>query len=314
MKKFVSVILHGLVYLVVFVLTSVITIMVYNARLGNEINAPLKCEWNDSIGKKIENLRYSQGDFGEYDLYLPIDKNAHALILFIHGGGFTGGDKNDEDTWCKFFTSKGYITASPNYSIADGKHQANINIMFDELRKCVASIKTECEKYGYHIDGMATSGQSAGGCLALLYAFKDPSSSAIPVKFVFQQTGPVNFEPDGWGNNDNESRKNFVAMMTGKTITYDMIKSGKYHNLVNEISPVAFVDSASVPSINAYGPKDKVVPVNIKNSYLDKISMYPDKHIYIEYPNSGHGLLDDPDKQELFVNEALNYCHQYFDN
>lgn len=201
---------------------------------------------------------------------------------------------------------------SANYTLADGKHQSNINKMYDELLACVSAIKYECADHGIRLDGMATSGQSAGGCLAPLYAYRSVGQSPVPVKFVFQQTGPVNFEPDGWGNGDDASRKAFVAMMTGKTITNEMMRNGKYHDLVNEISPVTYVDSTTVPTINAYGPKDKVVPPDIKTDFLKKLELHGVTTDYIEYPHSGHGLLDDPDRQELFVRKALEYCQRYF--
>lgn len=111
LRKLFSLIVRCVVYIVIIIVTVTATIALYNARLGKLINAPLQCNWSFSVGSVEKNLRYAEGDFGCYDLYLPADTTAHSLILFIHGGGFTGGDKADEEPWCKFFTSKGYVTA-----------------------------------------------------------------------------------------------------------------------------------------------------------------------------------------------------------
>jgi acetyl esterase/lipase len=299
------------VYGVIVVATAALTVWVYNLRMRDVLHAPLSAQWNSEVGEEVDNLRYAKGDFGDYDLYLPSHVKSSALILFIHGGGFTGGDKHDERAWCRFFTSKGYVTASMNYTLADGKHESNINKMYQEMLQCVSAIKRESARRGFRLTCMATSGQSAGGCLAMLYAYKAGQASAVPVCCVFQQTGPVSFEPEAWGNGSAQDKANFVSLMTGHMVTVEMIKNGKYHDLVDEISPVAFVDSTTVPTVLAYGPKDKVVPAKLKFKLLDKLKQFGVTYTYVEYSHSGHALLDDPDKQQLFVDTALDYCLKY---
>lgn len=342
MKKVLKICLRIVVYLVLMALTVVTTIAVYNQRLLNQLYKDLATDWNDSVGTVLRDQHYAPGDQHTYDLYLPgqvlgdkvigdngcqdggltnkpLSPNTHqpspseALILFIHGGGFTGGDKKDEAVWCKFFTSKGYVTASVNYSLYDGKHNAtaNLNDMFHELRQCVAAIKKQCAQQGYHLRSMATSGQSAGGCLAMLYAYRETELSPVPVKLVFQQTGPADFQPSGWGNSDDKTAALSVTIMTGKTVTSDMMASGKYHELVAQISPAALVDSTTVPTICAYGPHDKVVPVKLKLKLFRQFKTYGVPYVFIDYPHSGHGLLSDPDRQREFISTSLEWCRKY---
>jgi len=50
-------------------------------------------------GEVIRDLRYGDAPRNVYDLYLPEDTaaaGASHLILFIHGGSWTSGDKEDE--------------------------------------------------------------------------------------------------------------------------------------------------------------------------------------------------------------------------
>lgn len=46
-------------------------------------------------------------------------------------------------------------------------------------------VVSEAEKLGYTIDKMAISGGSAGGCLALLYAYRDADDAPVSVTMVF---------------------------------------------------------------------------------------------------------------------------------
>ena len=71
--------------------------------------------------------------------------------------------------------------------------------MNNEIKNCVDAINEKCQELGYRVTGMATCGVSAGGTLAMNYAYTSGEYSAIPVKFVFQLVGPASFEPEQLG-------------------------------------------------------------------------------------------------------------------
>lgn len=58
-----------------------------------------------------------------------------------------------------------------------------------EIRDSIPHVIAEAEKLGYKVDKMAISGGSAGGTLALLYAYRDAEQSPVPVKMVFEAVG-----------------------------------------------------------------------------------------------------------------------------
>lgn len=70
--------------------------------------------------------------------------------------------------------------------------------MNEEILSCVAAIKEQASQLGIDLTQMATCGVSAGGTLAMNYAYKNADISAIPVKFVFQLAGHASFEPSDW--------------------------------------------------------------------------------------------------------------------
>lgn len=311
-KNILKILLRCIIYFIIIGITIIATVNLCSYMVLSKANTYLETPWNETIGTKIGDLKYAEGKFHEYDLYLPTDKKASSLILFIHGGAFKMGNKNEEELWCKYFASKGYVTASANYTLADGETMSNMNLMYNEMLQCVKSIKAECEKRGYNLKEMATSGQSAGGYLALLYAYRAKEKSLLPVKFVFQQTGPATMAPEDWGSKSIQDNVNFATVTTGKTITEEMVKSGKYRELVNEISPAYLLDSMSVPTLSAYGPRDKVVPIDLKYRLLNRLDSIGIINNYIEFPNSGHSMIGDPDKSQEFLDKALEYCNKYF--
>ena len=74
----------------------------------------------------------------------------------------------------------------------------------------------EAEKLGYNIDRMAMSGGSAGGCLALIYAYRDADTSPVPVKMVFEGVGPSSFYPEDWKNYGLEDVYKRQGLTNGK--------------------------------------------------------------------------------------------------
>ncbi|MGN1142348.1 MAG: alpha/beta hydrolase [Oliverpabstia sp.] len=277
---------------------------------------PLKVDWNEQTGKIYENLPYENEFDNCYDLYVPagLDKEKdQALVLYIHGGGFTGGSKSSGKNWCRFLASNGYIAASVDYTVHNKEHASNVNRMNQEIESCVEAIQRKCQELGYCVTQMATTGESAGGCLAMLYAYSHPKNSAIPVKFVFQQTGPAHFDPDGWGGNgDSEHASAFLSMMTGVDITKEMVDNGEAEKYMEAISPAFLVDENTVPTLCAYGPKDKVVPPALKFKLFEAFEEYGVSYDYIEFPNSNHIMYSDPDKQEEYITKVMEYCDKYF--
>lgn len=283
------------------------------------VNYGLRVKWNDSVGSIVKCLVYDpEREETGYDLYLPARKSPngkYSLILYIHGGGFTGGSRKDGASWCKYMASKGYVAASMDYTLHDGKHISNLNLMCSQVKECVSAIREKCAELGYPVTEMAPTGVSAGGCLASLFAYKEAKNSAIPVKFVFQQTGPMYFDPVSWGASNNiPMQASFVSMMTGHQITEDMVVRGEHYPYVYEISPASYVDSETVPTLCAYGPKDKMVPANLKYHLLEALEKARVPYDFVEYPHSNHGLYDDPKSQRIFLKKLDEYCARYFEN
>lgn len=302
---------------VVFLVVLFISFLISSQKIILRSYAPLQVEWNDTVGTAYLDIAYGDGQYQNYDLYVPATPNEnerYSLILFIHGGGFTGGDKAEGERWGKYFASKGYICASINYTIHTEQTQSDLKTMYQETRTAVDHIYSEAKGFGYNITEMAVTGVSAGGCLALMYAYNPPENAPIPVKLVFEQVGPVSFEPAAWSNNTPEQSAAFASFMTGEEITAEMIKNGEYKPYIDEISPVSYVNKDTVPTILGYGVRDGAVPPSLKFMLIDALEQNGVPYEYIEFSNSGHGLLNDPDKTEAYIDTVNEYLELYFEN
>ena len=93
-----------------------------------------------------------------------------------------------------------------------------------------------------------------------------------------------------------------------------MVSSRAAQQYIDVISPAAQVDADTVPTLLACGPKDKIVPPSLKFLLIEKLNEYSVRHDYIELPNSGYGLLNDPDKVVAYVALLDEYIDIYFEN
>ncbi|MGN0669896.1 MAG: hypothetical protein ACI4JZ_05045 [Oscillospiraceae bacterium] len=65
---------------------------------GSAPSRLLKTDWNEKTGTIYRNLAYKNDGGHGYDLYIPsgLDKSENQnLILYIHGGSFNSGEKED---------------------------------------------------------------------------------------------------------------------------------------------------------------------------------------------------------------------------
>lgn len=146
-------------------------------------------DWNHSVGEAHTDLSYGDGEAKKFDLYVPADntKDSYGLIVYLHAGGFTGGDKSDDAQILKWLCSKGYVTSGINYTLfsEDKNPDANVYTQSMEMKESMPYVVAEAKKLGYQIDEMAIGGGSAGHALAMLYAYRDADESPVPVKITF---------------------------------------------------------------------------------------------------------------------------------
>ena len=134
-------------------------------------------------------------------------------------------------------------------------------------------------------------------------------NSEIPVKFVFQLAAPTYFEPSEWSLlmrvDKLKTEDEFCAMMTGKTMT-------DYSWEIQKISPACIVSADSVPSLIGYGLIDHCVPLSQKYYLMNAYDKYGVPYDYIGFPKSNHGMYNDLDKLQLFLDKSLEYADRYF--
>ena len=111
-------------------------------------------EWSSEVGTKKVDLLYGDGEANKFDLYLPKDssKGAYGLVIYLHAGGFTSGDKADDEGMLAWLCSKGYVAAGINYTLRTESNTASVLSQSNEIKTAVPNVIEAAEAAGYHID------------------------------------------------------------------------------------------------------------------------------------------------------------------
>lgn len=104
----------------------------------------------------------------KYDVYLPEGASHAAVVIMVHGGAWTGGDKqgdNVADAKAGYFVSKGYIFVSLNYRLLPSSDPL---IQAADVARGIANIQANAAKWGGDKQKIILMGAGAGGHLAAL--------------------------------------------------------------------------------------------------------------------------------------------------
>ena len=184
-----------------------------------------------------------------------------------------------------------------------------------EIKNAMPYVVAEAEKLGYKLDRMAIAGGSAGGTLALVYAYRDADTSPVPVKMVFEMVGPASFYYEDWTNygldKSPEAAANLFSAMCGTILTPEMMTSGEYLEYVKPISADRWVSEHSVPALLAYGTHDKVCPYLSAKPLIAALEENNVPYDYFEFPHSGHGLQNDNKIYAQYMDKLEEYLTEY---
>ncbi|MCP2041581.1 acetyl esterase/lipase [Neisseria sp. HSC-16F19] len=297
-------------YLSAFVLSFAVglgSFMLLNRDTSMQVN------WSEQVGTIHTDLTYGDGQAHKYDLYLPADKSksAYGLVVYLHPGGFTTGDKADDAEIAKWFTSKGYVATSINYTLHNAENPtASVKTMAEEIKTAIPVVVAKAQELGYNIDKMAVGGGSAGHGLAAIYSFRDGAKAPVPIAFTFGMVGPTSLEMDVTDGMDFANAAPLLAAISGEPITAQTIKSGEYKDLVKPVEAYRWVTPDSPPTLYGFGALDRVMPFSyqpIQKALAD--NNVP--HDVIIFEKSGHGLHRDKDKAKLYLDKLNEYFEKY---
>tara|TARA_B100000809_G_scaffold266864_1_gene332323 strand:+ start:5348 stop:6244 length:897 start_codon:yes stop_codon:yes gene_type:complete len=247
---------------------------------GIIITDPLEAE-------TILNVSYGTNPQQVYDTYLPYGRSANKtkVIVLVHGGGWTGGDKSDMENFVSLIqqyhpdhaiVNINYVLASTNppFTPAFPNQFLDLGTIIDQLtlQKEELAILPE----------FGLIGTSAGAHIALMYDYVYDTHDVV--KMVADLVGPTNFTDPFYAENPL-FRLGLNALVDESAYPFGT-------NYAEVTSPALQVSNTSSPSILFYGNQDPLVPLTNGVLLNDKLSNSSITHSFTVY-DGGHGDWED---------------------
>lgn len=276
-------------------------------------------------GTKLANVRYGEEEREVMDIFVPKSlskENENGVILFVHGGSWTSGDKADMEKLCTYYTKLGYVTVTMNHTYVGGALKSGETGTFytinNEVELAFAKIKQLSEENGWSITQAAISGYSSGCHVAFLYAYSkgNEASAPIPVKCAFGMVGTMDFRDMCWQNVAIPGPGVAAIGLNDMRLssTDDPYPQEQFDQIIDSISPLAFAKKGdAVPTVAGFGETDYLLVDYLHGVYLDQaLDEQNIENEVIFFPNSDHAMGTNPGCGELYRTYAEQLLKKHF--
>lgn len=239
------------------------------------------------------------------DLYLDIvapegdSPVARPAVLFIHGGGWIGGDK--ETSANDMLAEAGFVTASVQYRLTD---VAPFPAQIHDVKAAIRWLRENADEWNIDPEKIGVWGSSAGGHLAAMCAVTNGDAwyaggefeTSSDVQCAVPICPPTDFLIDWYavGNMPvhEEAEMCVTGLLGGMPIERPV--------LARQASPLWQISGDAVPQLVIQGGADDLVPAGQVRAYTAALMRHGVDVTYLEYPDEGHPVdagiyLENPD-------------------
>ena len=265
------------------------------------------------------------------DLYVPPRPSVRTrlpLVIYIHGGGWQGGNPKLSGAMTDFpavlasLARRGYVVASLSYRLSS---EAKFPAAATDIRSGIRWLKDHSSQYGIDIDRVGLWGASAGGQLAALAAtacddptFDDGTPGAAAVSPCVQGAvtwyGVFDFSTIAGqagkvpGAQSHQNPNSGEARYLGCTL--DRCPP----ELLRLASPIAHVDRKDPPMLLIAGTADQTVPPAQSRTMSDALSKAGVPNQLILIPGVNHSFIGNtPADTRAATLTALTATFAFFD-
>jgi acetyl esterase/lipase len=235
------------------------------------------------------------------DLYLPKGDGPFPVIVWVHGGAWLGGSKDNPPALR--YVGKGYAVAAINYRLSQ---HAIFPAQIEDCKAAIRWLRAHAGEFRLNPKRFAAWGESAGGHLvALLGTTGDVSEFDVgenleqssAVQAVVDWFGPIDFlqmnpQAGNLGRMDHDAPDSPESKLIGGPIR-------DHPDRVLRASPIHYVTYNDPPFLIMHGDQDPLV-AHGQSELLE--AALKEAHVPVQFhtvKGAGHGGFHDPKVNEL---------------
>lgn len=221
------------------------------------------------------------------DLHFPrrLNPKGWPAVIYIHGGAWQKGDKSEGAGFkaVEGLQSAGFIVIAINYRLAP---EYIFPAQIEDVKCAVRSLRAHAAQYNLDATRIGTWGGSAGGHLASLLGTSggigdwdtgEYSDQSSIVQAVLDMYGPSDLTTNYDSSNNENSKIVFGA-------------SGPDDPLLEQASPVTYIDPSDPPFFIMHGDSDTTVPLEQSQILFEKLQTAGVQAELLVVQHAGHGF------------------------
>lgn len=123
--------------------------------------------WKQQVNVTKDVTYSSTQETSTFDAYVPNDQSkTYPTILWIHGGAFVGGDKQDIENFATSLAAQGYVVLCMNYELAP---EATYPMPLSQTISFVSELPKFAQAYSMDLSQLFVGGDSAGAHIAFQF-------------------------------------------------------------------------------------------------------------------------------------------------
>ena len=213
-----------------------------------------------------ENVELSEGvEYGKVgerslllDLYKPKrQKGKVPGLIFIHGGGWKSGGRQDYRVYTTWFAQQGYVAATIGYRLSK---EALFPAAVEDAKCAVRWMRAEAESLGVDPDKIVVIGGSAGGHLAMMIGYSPDDKTLEGAGGHAEVSSEVAAVVDLYGPFDFDTPEGKSA-----DVVKDFLGKQSYEEapeLWKRLSPATYLNAGDPPTLIIHGSIDEIVPIS----------------------------------------------------
>lgn len=224
------------------------------------------------IVKLIPDIQYANvSQSQKLDLYLPdnIGNKNFPLLFFIHGGGFSKGDKaKGKINALLHFGSEDFVIASINYRLSG---EAGFPAGIDDCETALDFLIRHFAKYNIDPTKIAIVGNSSGGNYALMLATrlsKQPIKQKLCVVALYPVTNLLTLSELANAENNDEDMKKYVIKNSEQYFKKEFAKITE--NDFKKASPIFNITKDFPTTLLQHGDLDEQSPISQSQEFYEK--------------------------------------------
>jgi acetyl esterase/lipase len=255
----------------------------------------------------VSNIEYKKADSVHLllDVYVPTKRlgeppwveysnDRKPTLLFLHGGGWTSGDKISRSLFLMPYISKGWCVVTANYRLLN---EANLTHIIGDARSALNWVYENAAKYKFDTSKIIVSGESAWRtpCVNDRISYRRHTFSAREHhnKPVYEVAGIINW----FGVADLAKAATSWDAGFYKVVGGDSAHAKEVFRLC---SPVNYITASSPPIITIHGDQDKAAPYEQAPLLHNKLKQAGVKNYLFTVKGKKHGNFDARDMTDIY--------------